>query len=145
MTEPTRTPSAVAPPGSRLVAMPPSADAGPGRPLSPELERVAQAAAQWAARTPARAKVERDDELFSTISGDRVKPLYTPLDLAGFDYARDLGFPGEYPYTRGIRHNMYRGRLWTMRQFAGFGNARDTNQRFHYLPDHGTDGRPVAF
>jgi methylmalonyl-CoA mutase N-terminal domain/subunit len=118
---------------------------GPGKPLSPALERVAQAAAQWASRTPARARVERDDELFTTISGDAVKPLYTPVDLAGFDYARDLGFPGEYPYTRGIRHNMYRGRLWTMRQFAGFGTAQDTNTRFHYLLDHGTDGLSVAF
>ncbi len=117
---------------------------GPGRPLTPELERIAQAAAQWAQRTPARAKLERDD-LFETISGDPVKPLYTPVDLAGFDYEKDLGFPGEYPYTRGIRQNMYRGRLWTMRQFAGFGNAKDTNQRFHYLLSHGQDGLSVAF
>ena len=117
---------------------------GPGKPLSPELERVAQAAAQWAQRTPARAKVERDD-LFETISGDPVKALYTPVDLAGFDYERDLGFPGEYPYTRGIRHSMYRGRLWTMRQFAGFGTAKDTNARFHYLLSHGQDGLSVAF
>jgi len=58
---------------------------------------VPPAAAQWARLTPARAKVERNEELFTTISGDAVKPLYTPLDLAGFDYARDLGFPGEYP------------------------------------------------
>ena len=114
------------------------------KPLSPELERVAQAAAAWAQRTPARAKVERDD-LFETISGDPVKALYTPVDLAGFDYERDLGFPGEYPYTRGIRHNMYRGRLWTMRQFAGFGTAKDTNARFHYLLSHGQDGLSVAF
>ena len=115
-----------------------------GKPLSPELERIAQAAAEWAQRTPARAKVERDD-LFETISGDPVKALYTPVDLQGFDYARDLGFPGEFPYTRGIRHNMYRGRLWTMRQFAGFGTARDTNARFHYLLSHGQDGLSVAF
>ncbi|MEP7028521.1 MAG: methylmalonyl-CoA mutase family protein, partial [Candidatus Eisenbacteria bacterium] len=117
---------------------------GPGKALTPELERIAQAQAQWAQRTPARAKLERDD-LFETISGDPVKPLYTPTDLAGFDYEKDLGFPGEYPYTRGIRHNMYRGRLWTMRQFAGFGNAKDTNQRFHYLLAHGQDGLSVAF
>ena len=115
-----------------------------GKPLSPELERVAQAAAEWAQRTPARAKVERDD-LFETISGDPVKALYTPVDLAGFDYVRDLGYPGEFPYTRGIRHNMYRGRLWTMRQFAGFGTAADTNKRFHYLLAHGQDGLSVAF
>jgi methylmalonyl-CoA mutase N-terminal domain/subunit len=117
---------------------------GPGKPLTPELERIARAQAAWAARTPARAKVERDDP-FTTISGDPVKALYTPLDLAGFDYERDLGFPGEYPYTRGIRHNMYRGRLWTMRQFAGFGNAADTNARFKYLLAHGQDGLSTAF
>jgi len=117
---------------------------GPGKPLPPDLERIAQAAAQWAQRTPARAKVERDD-LFETISGDPVKALYTPVDLAGFDYERDLGFPGEFPYTRGIRQTMYRGRLWTMRQFAGFGTARDTNARFHYLLSHGQDGLSVAF
>jgi len=115
-----------------------------GKPLTPELERIAQAAAEWAQRTPARAKVERDD-LFETISGDPVKALYTPVDLQGFDYVRDLGYPGEFPYTRGIRHNMYRGRLWTMRQFAGFGTARDTNARFHYLLSHGQDGLSVAF
>jgi methylmalonyl-CoA mutase N-terminal domain/subunit len=114
------------------------------RPLSPELERIARAAAQWAQRTPARAKVERD-ALFETISGDPVKPLYTPLDLANFDYEKDLGFPGEYPFTRGIRHSMYRGRLWTMRQFAGFGTAKDTNERFKYLLSHGQDGLSTAF
>jgi methylmalonyl-CoA mutase N-terminal domain/subunit len=130
MIDPTTTKAALAP--------------GSGSPLTPELERIAQAAAQWAQRTPARAKVERDD-LFETISGDPVKALYTPVDLAGFDYEKDLGFPGEYPYTRGIRQSMYRGRLWTMRQFAGFGNAKDTNQRFHYLLSHGQDGLSVAF
>ena len=118
-----------------------AAPAGPGKPLSPELERVAQAAAQWAQRTPARAKVERDD-LFETISGDPVKALYTPVDLAGFDYERDLGFPGEYPYTRGIRHSMYRGRLWTMRQFAGFG-TREGHQRALPLPAGARAGRAV--
>jgi methylmalonyl-CoA mutase N-terminal domain/subunit len=117
---------------------------GAGKPLSPELERIAQAQAAWAQRTPARAKVERDD-LFETISGDPVKALYTPVDLAGFDYERELGFPGEYPFTRGIRQSGYRGRLWTMRQFAGFGTAQDTNERFHYLLAHGQDGLSVAF
>ncbi len=117
---------------------------GAGKPLSPELERIARAQAEWAARTPARSKVERDD-LFETISGDPIKALYTPVDLAGFDYERDLGFPGEYPYTRGIRQSGYRGRLWTMRQFAGFGNAADTNARFKYLLAHGQDGLSTAF
>src|SRR5713226_4728585 len=70
---------------------------------------------------------------FTTISGDTVEPLYTPDDVLGFDAQRDLGAPGEFPYTRGIHPSMYRGRLWTMRQFAGFGSAEDTNERFHYL------------
>jgi methylmalonyl-CoA mutase N-terminal domain/subunit len=82
---------------------------------------------------------------FTTLSDQPIAPLYTPLDLPDEDYARDIGFPGEYPYTRGIYGNMYRGRLWTMRQFAGFGTARDTNERFHYLLNHGMTGLSVAF
>jgi len=74
-----------------------------------------------------------------------VKRLYRPEDLAGFDYQRDLGDPGEYPFTRGIHPTMYRGRLWTMRQFAGFGSAEDSNRRFHYLLQQGTTGLSVAF
>lgn len=82
---------------------------------------------------------------FTTLSDDPVEPLYTPLDLEGTDFARDIGFPGQYPYTRGIYGNMHRGRLWTMRQFAGFGTARDTNERFHYLLKNGMTGLSVAF
>lgn len=82
---------------------------------------------------------------FTTLSDQPIAPLYTPLDLRDEDFARDIGFPGEYPYTRGIYGNMYRGRLWTMRQFAGFGSARDTNERFHYLLNHGMTGLSVAF
>jgi methylmalonyl-CoA mutase N-terminal domain/subunit len=82
---------------------------------------------------------------FTTISGEPVDILYTPKDLPDFDYDRDLGFPGEHPYTRGIRDDMYRGRLWTMRQFAGFGTAEDTNRRFKYLLDRGQTGLSTAF
>lgn len=82
---------------------------------------------------------------FTTISGKKIKELYTPLDLDGFDYQRDLGFPGEYPYTRGVHPTMYRGRLWTMRQFSGFGTAEDTNERYKYLLSHGQTGLSVAF
>ena len=85
------------------------------------------------------------DVRFTALSDQPVEPLYTPLDLEDQDFARDVGFPGEYPYTRGIYGNMYRGRLWTMRQFAGFGSAKDTNERFHYLLDHGMTGLSVAF
>ena len=73
------------------------------------------------------------------------KPLYGPEDLNGFDPARQLGVPGAYPYTRGIHPTMYRGRMWTMRQFAGFGSAEDTNQRYKFLLEHGQTGLSVAF
>src|SRR2546430_2905151 len=82
---------------------------------------------------------------FSTLSDEVIEPLYTADDLEGFDTDRDLGFPGEFPYTRGVQPSMYRGRLWTMRQFAGFGSAENTNERFHYLLKHGVDGLSVAF
>jgi methylmalonyl-CoA mutase, N-terminal domain len=85
------------------------------------------------------------DWSFTTLSDEPVDSLYTPSDREGSEFARDIGFPGEYPFTRGIYENMYRGRLWTMRQFAGFGSARDTNERFHYLLDHGMTGLSVAF
>jgi len=87
---------------------------------------------------------ERQDE-FDTISGVQVDTVYTPEDLVGFGYAEGLGFPGEYPFTRGIQPSMYRGRLWTMRQYAGFGTAEDTNKRYRYLLDQGQTGLSVAF
>ena len=82
---------------------------------------------------------------FTTVSAEPVEPLYAPDGVAGLDYMRDLGFPGEYPFTRGVYPTMYRGRLWTMRQFSGFGTPRDTNGRYHYLLDHGQTGLSVAF
>jgi len=82
---------------------------------------------------------------FTTVSGRPVKEVYTAADLEEFDPRRDLGEPGAFPYTRGVYENMYRGRLWTMRQFAGFGTAEDTNRRFHYLLNHGQTGLSVAF
>jgi methylmalonyl-CoA mutase, N-terminal domain len=87
---------------------------------------------------------EREGELFSTISGIENEPLQTP-DTVDVDYERDLGYPGAYPFTRGVYPSMYRGRLWTMRQFAGFGTAEETNARFHYLLDHGQTGLSTAF
>jgi len=86
---------------------------------------------------------ERDAE-FSTMSGVPIKPLYTPVDVEG-DYDEKLGYPGEYPYTRGVYPNMYRGRLWTVRQFAGYGDPEETNKRFKYLLEHGQNGLSVAF
>jgi methylmalonyl-CoA mutase, N-terminal domain len=89
------------------------------------------------------AKPERD-ALFSTLSGLPVEPLYTP-DNVELDYERDLGYPGVFPYTRGVYPSMYRGKLWTMRQFAGFGTPEETNERFRYLLDHGQTGLSTAF
>ncbi len=90
------------------------------------------------------AAPERQGELFSTISGLENEPLYTP-ERVRLDYDRDLGYPGAYPFTRGVYPSMYRGRLWTMRQFAGFGTAEETNERFRYLLDHGQTGLSTAF
>ncbi len=90
------------------------------------------------------ATPERSGELSSTISGLENEPLYTP-DNVDVDYERDLGYPGVYPYTRGVYPSMYRGKLWTMRQFAGFGTAEETNERFRYLLEHGQTGLSTAF
>jgi methylmalonyl-CoA mutase, N-terminal domain len=90
------------------------------------------------------AQPEREGELFSTISGIENDPLYTPDNVA-VDHDRDLGFPGVYPFTRGVYPSMYRGKLWTMRQFAGFGTAEETNARFRYLLEHGQTGLSTAF
>ena len=87
---------------------------------------------------------ERQDE-FITTSSEPVERLYTALDVADMDYVADLGFPGEYPYTRGVHPTMHRGRLWTMRMFAGFGTAGETNQRFKYLLEQGQTGLSIAF
>ena len=87
---------------------------------------------------------ERDAE-FTTISGRPVNRLYTPEGLSGFEYARDLGGPGQWPYTRGVHATMYRGKLWTMRQFSGFATPEQTNQRYRYLLDQGQTGLSVAF
>lgn len=97
----------------------------------------------WAAKA---AKSSRQLQTkFTTVSGAPIDLLYTPDDVAHINYLSDIGFPGEFPYTRGIHHNMYRGKLWTMRQFAGFGAPEDTNERYHYLLDHGQTGLSVAF
>jgi methylmalonyl-CoA mutase N-terminal domain/subunit len=102
--------------------------------------------ARWESET-VRPFLERQPELhpqFTTASGVTVDRLYAPDD-AGSQYERDIGYPGEYPFTRGIYPTMYRGRLWTMRQYAGFGTAEETNRRYHYLLDHGQTGLSVAF
>ena len=97
---------------------------------------------RWAKRYE---EAEKRDIAFVTQSSAEVEPVYTSRDLQDFDEATSLGYPGEFPYTRGIHPTMYRGRLWTMRQFAGFGTAEDTNKRYKYLLEHGQTGLSVAF
>src|SRR5690242_4373881 len=94
---------------------------------------------------PTLAKSPERQAQFTTVSGFPIRRLYTPADLSGWDASRDLGYPGEPPYTRGIHSTMYRGRPWTMRQFAGFGSAEDTNARFRYLLSQGQTGLSTAF
>ena len=108
-----------------------------------DCDKIRDAEKAWRERLKP-ASTQRD-ALFETISGEPVKDLYTPCDVEGLDYDRDLGLPGHFPFTRGVRSNMYRGRLWTMRQFSGFGTAMDTNRRYHFLLDRGQTGLSVAF
>src|SRR5207244_8712458 len=98
--------------------------------------------ARWEAHF--RRAAERDAD-FETLSGEPLKPIYTPADVADVDYERDLGYPGHFPMTRGVYHTMYRGQLWTMRQFAGFGTAEETNARYKFLLRQGQGGLSVAF
>ncbi|MBI4587856.1 MAG: methylmalonyl-CoA mutase, partial [Candidatus Rokubacteria bacterium] len=114
---------------------------------SDELEPLDEARQAWVEQTlgPALGKAPKREALFTTSWGSPVELVYTPADLAGFDYLKDLGFPGQYPFTRGVHPTMYRGRFWTMRQYAGFGSAAETNRRYRYLLDHGQTGLSVAF
>jgi methylmalonyl-CoA mutase N-terminal domain/subunit len=98
--------------------------------------------AEWESK--ARSAKQRQAK-FTTVSGEPIEALYTPENIAHINYLSDIGFPGEFPYTRGIHPTMYRGKLWTMRQFAGFGTPEDSNERYHYLLDHGQTGLSVAF
>ncbi len=112
-----------------------------------ELQRIREVLRAWEEATLRKAlerAPERQDQ-FETHSGIPVERLYTPLDLGEWDYQTKLGFPGEYPFTRGVQPTMYRGRLWTMRQYAGFGTAEETNRRFRYLLEQGQTGLSVAF
>ena len=113
-----------------------------------DLAAIREATAEWEAETlsPTLDRFgERSEEFTTDTGGQSVDRLYTPSDVAHLDYADDLGFPGEEPYTRGVYSTMYRGRLWTMRQYAGMGTARETNERFSYLIDEGSSGLSMAF
>ena len=115
---------------------------------SPELEAIREHQKDWENRLKKAEETHPPrDVKFTTLSDMEVPLLSTPADLAadGFDYLRDSGFPGEYPYTRGVQRNMYRGKLWTMRQFAGFASAVETNKRFKLLMEHGQTGLSTAF
>ncbi len=112
-----------------------------------KLERIRESYERWEETTLQRRLAQHPErkQKFTTVSGEEVERLYTPLDIADMDYERDLGMPGEYPFTRGVHPTMYRGRPWTMRMFAGYGTAEETNARFKYLLEHGETGLSVAF
>jgi len=111
-----------------------------------ELDEISRRKEKWEAETVLKSfdKLPERGE-FSTTSGIRVSRVYSPVEVVDADYLHDLGFPGEFPFTRGVYPTMYRARLWTMRQYAGFGTAEQTNQRFKYLLSHGQTGLSVAF
>ena len=108
---------------------------------------IRKALENWKSGSVSKAlgKAPERRETFTTSSDIEVKRLYTPLDSEALDYEGQIGFPGEYPFTRGVQPTMYRGRFWTMRQYAGFGSAEESNQRYHYLLAQGTTGLSVAF
>jgi len=111
-----------------------------------EYDEIRERYKKWAEKTESSLEKfpERMDE-FRTPSGIKVKRLYTPEDIESLNYLEDLSFPGEYPYTRGVQPTMYRGRFWTMRQYAGFGTAEESNERYKYLLEQGQTGLSVAF
>ncbi|MFB6151874.1 MAG: methylmalonyl-CoA mutase [Haloarculaceae archaeon] len=112
-----------------------------------DLASIREARSEWEDETldPVLDRHGERADRFATVSNTAVDRLYTPADVADLDYETDLGFPGEPPYTRGVYPTMYRGRTWTMRQFAGFGTPRETNERFHYLIEEGQTGLSTAF
>lgn len=111
------------------------------------IDRLREKEKEWEEKVVAKfvEKAPERKERFSTFSGIEIKRVYTPCDVADFDYERDLGFPGTYPFTRGVQATMYRGRFWTMRQYAGFGTAEESNKRYKYLLSQGQTGLSVAF
>ncbi len=111
-----------------------------------KLEAFRQQQEKWNRKVEAKlAKTPERKKTFTTLSEIPLERLYTPAEVPDLDYERDLGFPGEYPYTRGVQPTMYRGRFWTMRQYAGFASAEESNQRYKYLLDQGQTGLSVAF
>src|SRR6056297_3017101 len=112
-----------------------------------EMDQISKSKEKWEDKTLDKvlSRFPERKEEFKTGSGEKVKRLYTPEDIKELDYMEDLGFPGEYPYTRGYQPTMHRGRLWTMRMYAGFATAAESNQRYKYLVENGSTGLSVAF
>ena len=109
---------------------------------------ASRSAREWREQGPYAKAIERNAERlphFESSSGAEVDPLYSPEDMADWNYHEKLGYPGEFPFTRGVQPTMYRGRLWTMRQYAGFADAEESNRRYHFLLDQGQTGLSVAF
>jgi methylmalonyl-CoA mutase N-terminal domain/subunit len=111
------------------------------------IKQIREKRADWERQTYSKTIKENPErkQKFKNLSDIEIKNLYTPEDIAAFEYLKDIGFPGQFPFLRGVHPNLYRGRLWTMRQFAGFGSAEETNKRYHYLLEHGETGLSVAF
>ncbi len=112
-----------------------------------DVKKIHEKRSEWEKNIYSRAIKENQERksTFKNLSNIEIRHLYTPEDIAETNYLSDIGFPGEYPFLRGVHPNLYRGRLWTMRQFAGFGSAEETNRRYHYLLEHGETGLSVAF
>ena len=112
-----------------------------------KIEEIKKIEEEWNEKTvkPFIAKRPERNEKFMTDDGFEIKRTYTPADLENWDYLEKLNFPGQYPFTRGVYDTMYRGRLWTMRQYAGFGTADESNKRYTYLLEQGQTGFSVAF
>ncbi|HWU40118.1 MAG TPA: methylmalonyl-CoA mutase family protein, partial [Candidatus Acidoferrum sp.] len=111
-----------------------------------KIEEIRNQAKEWDGKVDKTlAKNPERKKNFQTTSGITVKRVFSPEDIAGLDYQRDLNLPGEFPYTRGVQPTMYRGRFWTMRQYAGFGTAKESNERYKYLLQAGQTGLSVAF
>jgi methylmalonyl-CoA mutase N-terminal domain/subunit len=111
------------------------------------IKRIQEKRAEWEKQKYFKALQQNPErkQKFKNLSDIEIKNLYTPEDIADIAYLKDIGFPGDVPFLRGVHPNLYRGRLWTMRQFAGFGSAEETNKRYHYLLNHGETGLSVAF
>jgi methylmalonyl-CoA mutase N-terminal domain/subunit len=111
------------------------------------ISQIHQKRREWEKQRYSKSIQENPErkQKFKNLSEMEIKNIYTPEDIKDLKYLKDIGFPGEYPFLRGVHPNLYRGRLWTMRQFAGFGSAEETNKRYHYLLEHGETGLSVAF